>query len=127
MNGRTGGCHCKRVRFRVKAADPEVVYDCCCSMCRTLGYLHWIVPLAQFELLSGRQSLTEYRFNTGVARHLFCRVCGIKSFYAPRSHPGSVSVNVRCLDGAGAMTYQRVPFDGVEWEAAFAELAERPS
>ncbi len=103
---------------------PEVVYDCNCSMCRAVGYLHWIVPLSGFELLSGRQSLSEYRFNTGVARHLFCRVCGIKSFYAPRSHPDSVSVNVRCLDGASALPYRRVPFDGVHWEAAYAGLAK---
>jgi hypothetical protein len=48
------------------------------------SYLHLIVPDGRFRLLQGEDELATYTFNTGVARHLFCRTCGIKSFYVPR-------------------------------------------
>ena len=72
-----GGCHCGRVRFEVLAPARLTVSDCNCSMCAKSGYLHLIVPKAQFTLVSGAESLTAYRFNTGTAQHLFCAVCGV--------------------------------------------------
>ena len=111
-----GGCHCGRVRFEVVAPRDVEAVDCNCSMCRRTGYLHLIVEADRFKLLEGRDVLTDYRFNTGTARHLFCSVCGIKSFYVPRSHPDGWSIIVRCLDAAtlGAVTVR--PFDGDHWE-----------
>ena len=47
---------------------------------------------------SGGEGLTSYRFGTGAANHLFCAVCGVKSFYQPRSHPEAWSVNLNALD-----------------------------
>jgi hypothetical protein len=91
-------------------------------MCRRSGYLHLIVPKSQFRLLQGEESLTTYTFNTRTAKHLFCRVCGIKSFYVPRSHPDGFSVNARCLD-PGTVTHITVrPFDGANWEASAEKL-----
>lgn len=114
----TGGCHCGRVRFEVQAPASIEVADCNCSMCAKVGYLHLIVPAARFQLLSGRDSLTTYTFNTGVAQHHFCRVCGVKSFYVPRSHPDGISVNARCLDAGTVVAMSVIPFDGREWETA---------
>jgi hypothetical protein len=114
-----GGCHCGRVRFRV-TADLAGVTQCNCSICTKKGYLHLIVPRDRFDLLSGEGELTTYRFNTGVAEHLFCRACGIHSFYVPRSDPDKIDVNVRCLD-PGAIDLSRLPvanFDGRHWEEA---------
>jgi len=112
----TGGCHCGRVRFEVTAADEIEVTECNCSVCRKSGYLHLIVPDSDFKLVSGQEDIKTYTFNTGVAKHHFCRHCGIKSFYVPRSHPDGISVNANCLD-AGTVTSQRVtPFDGQQWE-----------
>lgn len=111
-----GGCHCGRVRFEVLAPRELEVGDCNCSMCRRTGYLHLMVQKERFRLLSGEDSLTSYRFNTGVAKHLFCRHCGIKSFYVPRSHPDGYSVNARCLD-EGTFTIAGVrKIDGRNWE-----------
>ena len=93
-----GGCHCGRVRFRVTADLSRVTY-CNCSMCSKKGFLHLIVQPEEFELLSGKDALTTYRFNTGVAQHTFCSTCGIHPFYVPRSDPDKIDVNVRCLDG----------------------------
>ena len=93
-----GACHCGRVRFEVDAPAVIAALECNCSICRTSGFLHLIVPAARFRLLTGTDALAEYTFNTGIAKHRFCRHCGIKGFYIPRSNPDGVDVNVRCLD-----------------------------
>lgn len=87
------------------------------------GFLHLIVPAARFRLLSGESDLTEYTFNTGVAKHRFCRVCGIKSFYIPRSNPEGIDVNARCLDEGTVTALTIEPFDGRNWEQNAPALA----
>ena len=116
-----GGCHCGRVRFRVRS-DLARVTDCNCSICTKKGFLHLIVEPSQFELLQGADALTTYTFNTGVAQHKFCRVCGIHAFYVPRSHPDKIDVNVRALDGIDLTAIRPVAFDGQNWEEARATL-----
>ena len=118
-----GGCHCRRVRFEVDAPAAIDVLDCNCSICRMGGFAHLIVPRARFRLLAGDDALTEYRFNTGTARHLFCRHCGIKSFYVPRSHPDGYSVNARCLDAGTVISITVTAFDDNDRDAASAALA----
>jgi hypothetical protein len=116
-----GGCHCGRVRFEVQAPAHLDVCDCNCSMCGKSGYLHLIVAAAQFKLLQGEKALTTYTFNTGTAQHRFCRVCGVKSFYVPRSHPDGFSVNARCLDEGTVTGMSVTPIDGKHWEQQFPE------
>jgi hypothetical protein len=118
-----GGCHCRRVRFEVDAPDALDVLDCNCSICRMSGFLHLIVPVSRFRLLQGEDVLVDYRFNTGTARHRFCRHCGIKSFYVPRSHPDGIDVNARCLDAAAVLDMRITRFDDNDREAATAALA----
>jgi len=118
----TGGCHCGAVRYAVEAPQDLEVTECNCSICSKSGYLHLIVPAARFRLLSGEDRLETYRFDTGEARHLFCRTCGIKSFYIPRSHPDGISVHVRCLDPETISSIHVQPFDGRNWEASIARL-----
>lgn len=118
-----GGCHCGAVRFTVRAPARILAQRCNCSICSMTGFLHLIVPASHFELASGAEQLTEYRFNTGTARHLFCSRCGVKSFYVPRSNPDGWSVNVNCI-AAGTLEEVRVEdFDGQNWEAHGASLA----
>jgi len=96
------------------------VTECNCSICAKKGFLHWIVPAATFELLSGEDDLVSYEFNTRTAKHRHCRICGIHSFYVPRSDPDKIDVNVRCLDGIDVKKLSIAPFDGQNWEAAMA-------
>ena len=114
-----GGCHCARVRFEVIAPARIAVEECNCSICAKSGFLHLLVPASRFKLLSGTESLVSYRFNTGRAEHLFCRICGVKSFYVPRSHPDGFSVNARCLDDGTVEATTVTPIDGRHWEQAF--------
>jgi hypothetical protein len=118
----SGGCHCGRVRFEVRVPADVEVTECNCSMCSKAGYLHLIVPREQFTLLRGEDALTTYTFNTGTAKHRFCKVCGVKSFYVPRSHPDGFSVNLRCLDPGTIRNVRVVPFNGQEWEKSIGDL-----
>ena len=117
-----GGCHCGAVAFEVDAPARILACDCNCTICRMSGYLHLIVPRSRFRLLKGSDQLTEYRFNTGAARHLFCSHCGVKSFYVPRSNPDGYSVNARCLDPATVEHIEVELFDDNDREASEARV-----
>ena len=114
-----GGCHCGRVRFEVIAPARLQLSECNCSICSKAGYLHLVVPADRFRLLSGGEVLTTYTFNTHAAKHLFCSVCGVKSFYVPRSHPDGFSVNARCLDPGTVEEVSVRQFDGQNWEQQY--------
>lgn len=120
----TGGCHCGAVRFAATVASHVRLLACNCSMCAKTGFLHLIVPHGDFRLLEARDTLSSYRFGTGAAEHLFCRTCGIRSFYQPRSHPKSWSIDFRCLDDSHGLTAEIEPFDGRNWESARASLTD---
>ena len=101
--------------------DPPVpALDCNCSVCSMTGFIHIMVPHEAFELLTGRDALTSYRFGTGAAQHLFCSTCGVKSFYQPRSHPEAWSVNANALDERPDLAI--TSFEGKNWEQAKAAL-----
>jgi hypothetical protein len=127
MRTHTGGCHCGRVRFEVLAPARITVSECDCSICSKFGFLHLIVPKERFKLLSGSDALTTYTFNTGVAKHYFCSVCGVKSFYVPRSHPDGISVNARCIDDGSIESMAIKPFNGRDWEKGRAAYDEPDS
>lgn len=120
-----GGCHCGAVRFSVRAPASIHVDECNCSICSKAGFLHLIVTRDDFALEQGEDALAEYAFGTGAAKHLFCKHCGIKSFYVPRSHPEGYSVNARCLDGETVEHMTVRPFDGRNWEREVGALRER--
>ncbi len=122
MRTASGGCHCGAVCFEVQLTSPVEVLDCNCSVCSKTGFLHLIVAAADFTLLRGVESLTDYRFGSGTARHLFCATCGIKSFYVPRSHPDGFSVNWRALEGVADIAPTIRAYDGRNWEQARAAL-----
>ncbi len=123
MTTHKGGCHCGRVRFEVDAPAVIEATDCNCSICRKSGFLHLIVAGSEFRLLQGEDALATYTFNTGAAKHHFCRHCGVKSFYIPRSHPNGVSVNVHCLDDETVEVVNITAFDGSNWEQNVSKLS----
>ena len=123
MTRHTGGCHCGRVRFEVEAPAAIEAKECNCSICSKSGFLHLFVARDNFHLLQGKDALVTYTFNTGVAQHYFCRHCGIKSFYVPRSHPDGFSVNVRCLDEESIDSVEIDSFDGRNWEQNISKLS----
>ena len=120
----TGGCHCGAVRFTVESELPIELERCNCSICTKSAYIHLIVPKNQFTLVSGNEILKTYTWNSGIAQHYFCRTCGIKPFYIPRSNPDGVDVNVNCLDEFPD-NIRLVKFDGRHWEQNAHKLAHK--
>lgn len=117
-----GSCHCEKVIFEVKAPQNLEILECNCSICSLSGYLHLIVPKSRFNLICGTEFLTTYTFNIHTAKHTFCKICGIKPFYVPRSHPDSYSVNLRCLDRSHINQIEMIKFDGQNWEESFVNM-----
>jgi hypothetical protein len=115
-----GGCHCGRIAFEVEG-PVGVVEECNCSICTKKGYFHWIVPRDKFRLLTPADSIATYSFNTRVAKHHFCPVCGVAPFYIPRSDPERIDVNVRSLKGIDTGSLRIERFDGRNWERAYHE------
>ena len=119
-----GSCHCGAVTFEIDADEHLEVEDCNCSICAKTGFLHLILPLSKFTLLTGDAMLSTYTFNSGIAKHTFCKHCGIKPFYTPRSNPDGIDINVRCLHPQPtAMTI--VKFDGQNWEDNAHKVAHK--
>jgi hypothetical protein len=108
-----GGCHCGAVRFAA-TVDLGQVIECNCSHCASKGFLLTFAPREQFELLSGAESLTEYRFNTHKIAHLFCRTCGVQAHGLGEGAGGvkMAAVNVRCLDDVDPKTLTITAVDG---------------
>ena len=114
-----GGCHCGRVRIEIDTVLDKAI-ECNCSICSKKGALHHRVAPERFRLLSGQQALTLYQAGTGIAKHWFCKHCGIHVYSNPRAAPEMVSVNIRCLDDFEAKkgNIEIRQFDGRNWEQA---------
>ncbi|HAY41805.1 MAG TPA: aldehyde-activating protein [Gammaproteobacteria bacterium] len=117
-----GSCHCGAITFKVEANEKVLAISCNCSICSKSGNLHLIVPKSKFKLITGKDNLTTYTFDTAEAKHLFCKTCGVKSFYIPRSNPDGVSVNPHCLKPAPKEIIIE-DFDGQNWEKNAHNLA----
>ena len=109
----TGGCHCGAVRYKV-AMKLDGAVTCNCSICSKTGTMLAFAPISQFELVSGRDALTDYQFGKKRIHHLFCKQCGIRSFARGVAPSGNevVAVNVRCLDGVDLGAIPLKSFDG---------------
>ena len=111
-----GSCHCGKVSFEVQAPEVLKCIKCNCSICDKKQNIHFIVPKSRFKLLSGEDYLTTYTFGTHIAKHTFCQVCGVQSFYSPRSNPDGYGVMPHCLDGDTIKEIIIETFDGSNWE-----------
>ena len=108
-----GGCHCGRVRFEVDLELQEVM-ECNCSICSKTGSLLTFVAPERFRLLAGGEELSDYQFKSRTIHHLFCPVCGIRSFARGKGPDGSemVAINARCLEDVDLAALNVRAFDG---------------
>jgi hypothetical protein len=111
----TGGCHCGAVRFSVRLTDGlKTARRCTCSYCRMRGAVAVSADLGGLNIDKGAEALTEYRFNTGAAKHFFCATCGIYTHHQRRSNGNQYGINAACLDGVSPFDFAEVPvMDGV--------------
>lgn len=111
-----GSCHCGKIKFQVDAPEIIECVTCNCSICYKKQNIHFIVPKTKFRLIQGDEYLTTYTFNTHKAKHTFCKVCGVQSFYTPRSNPDGVGIMPHCIDGKTIKEIKMEYFNGTEWE-----------
>ncbi|HKR41336.1 MAG TPA: GFA family protein [Paraburkholderia sp.] len=107
-----GSCHCGTVKFEVHT-PIEPAGRCNCSLCRRKGAL-MSPPFEARELtiLAGEDALTLYQFNTRVAKHYFCKHCGIYPFHQTRRDPTRWRVNLGCLEGVDVYALEASVADG---------------
>jgi len=118
----TGGCHCKAVQFEFTAPEIMSMTQCNCSICAMSAYQHIFIPKTDLQFIQGQDALTTYTFGTHAAKHMFCKICGVKPIYGPRSHPDSYSVNLRCIDGDTVKVSKTIEFDGQNWDKNISAL-----
>ena len=103
MQKHKGSCHCAAVKFEI-TRDLAELTTCDCSLCVKKNAVMVKVHESQFQLLSDPSKLSEYRWNTGIARHYFCAQCGIYTFHRKQAAPDHYGVNIYCLDGIDPKT-----------------------
>ena len=116
-----GQCHCKKITFDFLSKEIVTLLECNCSICLPYRYLHLIIENEKFNLNSNSDQLMSYKFRTKVADHLFCKNCGVKSFYKPASHPNSVSINYHSIINPPKIK-EILSFDGKNWDQAVKDL-----
>lgn len=110
-----GQCHCGAVKFEATLAGGFAsALRCTCSLCRMRGAVVLLASLGDFRIVEGDDNLAEYRFNTGAARHFFCRTCGIYTHHQRRFDPRQYALNVACISGLSPFDFKEVRVvDGV--------------
>ena len=106
-----GSCHCKSVEFEVES-ELEKIVQCNCSICIRKNAKMIMIPKENFQLTKGEKDISLYQFNTDIAKHYFCKVCGIYTHHYKRSDPNGMGVNLGCLDDIDAMEFEPIIFDG---------------
>jgi len=120
----SGSCLCGSIKFEVEASDSLCVIQCNCSICRKKQNDFFIVSKDHFVLLSGIDQLVTYTFNTHAAQHLFCRQCGVQSFFIPRDNPDCFGVMPHCIDSSTIKSIEYFDFDGQNWETTVNEFVK---
>ena len=109
-------CHCGAIELRVELPQGALAgaKRCDCSFCRRRAAPNVSVPLDRLGVVKGADKLTLYQWNTGVAEHWFCSVCGIYTHHRRRSNPNEYGVNIGCLEGVNPAELEPIPWlDGV--------------
>ena len=109
------------LKYKFKSDQSVEIWNCNCSICDMINYQHLFVKHELFELISGEDLLLEYKFESGSAKHFFCKRCGIKSFYQPRSHPEMYSINLKCVDDPPEIK-EIIYFDGINFEESIKNI-----
>ena len=106
-----GTCHCKAIEFEIES-DLDKILQCNCSICIRKNAKMIMIPKENFNLLKGENSLSLYQFNSNIAKHYFCKFCGIYTHHNRKSDPNGMGVNLGCIDELDATDYEAIAFDG---------------
>ena len=102
-------CHCGSVQLNIFLSNGlDELIRCNCSICkRAKGFAMICLPQEDVQVIEGRESITEYIFNTASAPHFFCIVCGIHTHHKSRSRPDRICINIACIDELNLEEYNK--------------------
>jgi hypothetical protein len=124
-----GGCHCGNLRLKLTLTRPpetNATRSCACSFCRAHAVRTVSDSQGQVEIRARDWSRVErYRFSTGPADFLVCKICGVYIGAVCETERGMRAVtNVNSLDDRAsfAPASSHPDHDG---ESAAARIARR--
>ena len=104
-----GKCHCSSVKFEINTNIRDL-RRCNCSMCSRKGFVMATALINEFTITSGKQFLNTYKWNTQIAEHYFCNICGINTHHKRRSDPNQYGYNIGCIEGFEMSWIEETPF-----------------
>ena len=90
-------CHCGSVQLNVET-DLSIIKQCNCTMCKRKNAKMNILPKESIQSIQGEENLSLYQFGTNVAKHYFCKKCGIYTHHHRKSDPNGIAINIGCID-----------------------------
>ncbi len=112
-----GNCHCGDVSYSVESPEPITKgLRCTCSLCSRKGAIMSTFTVApdKLQLHCESDKLSEYQFGSLVAKHYFCKSCGIYPFHSTKSKPGYLRFNLACLEDVNLANLDLDIFDGAK-------------
>lgn len=107
-----GSCHCGKVTYTAELDLSKGTGRCNCSICGKTREWSISVKPERFHLLTGKESLQDYQFNTQSIHHVFCKHCGVHSFShgdIPEMGGEFYSVRIACLDDVDPEELAKAP------------------
>ena len=103
------GCHCGVIKFQVNISLKDL-RRCNCSFCSRKGFVMGSAPVDVLTIIYGKKYLSTYKWNTNVAEHYFCKICGINTHHKRRSNPSEYGYNIACIEGFEMSWIENAPF-----------------
>ena len=97
-------CHCGNVKLNIES-DLSIIKQCNCSICKRKNAKMNILPKEAIISISGEENLSVYQFGTNIAKHYFCKNCGIYTHHQRKSDPNGIGVNIGCIDDIDSFQY----------------------
>ena len=95
-----GSCLCGKIHIEIDTTIDSIIH-CHCSLCRknsgTAFATNGFINAAEFEISSGKYSLTKYSFKPGRNRH-FCSCCGSPVYSSNDQDPQRYRIRLGMLD-----------------------------
>lgn len=109
-----GSCHCGAISFAFQHVDITTGLRCNCSICKRKGAVmtDFFIAPTELNINAEKGVLGLYQFDSKVAKHYFCKTCGIYPFHETVRKPGHFRVNLGCIDEIDTESLDIDVFDG---------------
>jgi len=109
-----GSCHCGAIKFSFNGEEITNGLRCTCSICTRKGALMSAeaMPAENLKIEADEKDIGLYQFGNKVAKHYFCKTCGIYTHNETLRLPGHMRVNLDCIEEVDTSKLEILIFDG---------------